>query len=101
MHFSKPRVHRILCLVKIQCVYLDQLRPTIFILKTIIAKFIEIKENQTDADNKVLDFVKKHPYSSKKEKAYLNVGNYYFVNRKGSHALKWYSKVMVYLEHGR
>ena len=52
-----------------------------------------IKLNQTDADKKVLDFVKKHPYSSKKEKAFLNVGNYYFANRKASHSLKWYSKV--------
>ncbi len=52
-----------------------------------------IKLNQTDANTKVLDFVKKHPYSSKKEKAFLNVGNYYFANRKASHSLKWYSKV--------
>ncbi len=52
-----------------------------------------IKLNQTDADEKVLDFVKKHPYSSKKEKAFLNVGNYYFANRKASHSLKWYTKV--------
>ena len=29
MHFSKARVHRILCLVKIQYVYLEQLRPKI------------------------------------------------------------------------
>ena len=52
-----------------------------------------IKLNQTNADEKVLDFVKKHPYSSKKEKAFLNVGNYYFANRKASHSLKWYTKV--------
>lgn len=52
-----------------------------------------IKLNQEDADEKVLSFVKKHPYSSKKEKAFLNVGNYYFANRKASYALKWYQKV--------
>lgn len=52
-----------------------------------------IKLNQTGADEKVLTFVKNHPYSSKKEKAFLNVGNYYFANRKASHSLKWYSKV--------
>lgn len=52
-----------------------------------------IKLNQTDADQQVLDFVKKHPYSSKKERAFLNVGNYYFANRKASHSLKWYQKV--------
>ncbi len=54
-----------------------------------------IKLNQANADEKVLDFVKKHPYSSKKEKAFFNVGNYYFANRKASHALKWYSKINV------
>ena len=52
-----------------------------------------IKLNQTDADDQVLEFVRKHPYSSKKEKAFLNVGNYYFANRKASHSLKWYQKV--------
>lgn len=52
-----------------------------------------IRLNQAGADNKVLEFVKNHPYSSKKEKAFLNVGNYYFANRKASHALKWYQKV--------
>ncbi|CAL2076016.1 tetratricopeptide repeat protein [Tenacibaculum sp. 190524A05c] len=52
-----------------------------------------IKLNQTDADQRVLDFVRKHPYSSKKEKAFLNVGNYYFANRKASHSLKWYQRV--------
>lgn len=52
-----------------------------------------IKLNQANADEKVLSFVKNHPYSSKKEKAFLNVGNYYFANRKASHALKWYQKV--------
>lgn len=52
-----------------------------------------IKLNQTDADQRVLDFVKNHPYSSKKEKAFLNVGNYYFANRKASHSLKWYSRL--------
>ncbi|WP_246143053.1 tetratricopeptide repeat protein [Tenacibaculum adriaticum] len=52
-----------------------------------------IKLNQSNADDKVLAFVKNHPYNSKKEKAYMNVGNYYFANRKASHALKWYQKV--------
>jgi len=52
-----------------------------------------IKLDQDDAEEKVLQFVKDHPYSSKKERIYLNIGNYYFVNRKASHALKWYRKV--------
>lgn len=52
-----------------------------------------IKLNQTNADKKVLDFVENHPNSNKKQLAYLNVGNYYFANRKAAHSLKWYTKV--------
>ncbi|TVZ56909.1 tetratricopeptide repeat protein [Lutibacter sp. Hel_I_33_5] len=52
-----------------------------------------IKLNQTDADKKVKDFVENHPTSNKKDKAFLNVGNYYFSNKRASHALKWYTKV--------
>lgn len=48
---------------------------------------------QVNADSKVLDFVKNHPNSTKKQKAYMNVGNYYFANRKPAQALKWYTKV--------
>ena len=52
-----------------------------------------IKLNQTEADKMVMSFVENNPNSNKKEKAFLNVGNYYFANKKASHALKWYSKV--------
>lgn len=52
-----------------------------------------IKLKQDDANDKVLEFVKNNPYHNKKEKAFLNVGNYYFANRKAAHALKWYKKV--------
>ncbi|WP_299107455.1 tetratricopeptide repeat protein [uncultured Tenacibaculum sp.] len=52
-----------------------------------------IKLNQDYADDKVIDFVENYPYHNKKEKAYLNVGNHYFANRKASHSLKWYQKV--------
>lgn len=52
-----------------------------------------IRLAQTDADELVLNFVKEHPNSNKKEKAFLNVGNYYFANKKAAHSLKWYSKV--------
>ncbi|CAM1363829.1 conserved exported hypothetical protein [Tenacibaculum litopenaei] len=52
-----------------------------------------IKLNQDDANDKVIDFVNTYPYNNKKEKAFLNVGNYYFANRKASHALRWYQKV--------
>lgn len=52
-----------------------------------------IKLHQTDADKKVSDFVENHPNSNKKEKAFLNVGNHYFANKKAAYALKWYQKV--------
>lgn len=52
-----------------------------------------IRLNQTDADKKVLSFVENHPNSNKKDKAYFNVGNYYFANKRAAYALKWYSKV--------
>ncbi|WP_428740790.1 tetratricopeptide repeat protein [Tenacibaculum sp.] len=52
-----------------------------------------IKLQQDDADERVLQFVKNYPYNNKKEKAFLNVGNYYFANRKAAHSLKWYQKV--------
>jgi tetratricopeptide (TPR) repeat protein len=52
-----------------------------------------IKLNQTDADKKVLAFVENYPASNKKNKAFFNVGNYYFANKKAAHALKWYQKV--------
>ena len=52
-----------------------------------------IRLNQTDADKKVLSFVENYPNSNKKDKAYFNVGNYYFANKKAAYALKWYSKV--------
>ena len=52
-----------------------------------------IKLNQAEADKMVLDFVENNPNSNKKEKAFLNVGNYYFANKKAANALKWYTKV--------
>ena len=52
-----------------------------------------IRLNQTDADKKVLSFVENYPNSNKKDKAYFNVGNYYFANKRAAYALKWYSKV--------
>ncbi|MCP4971314.1 MAG: hypothetical protein GY932_12075, partial [Arcobacter sp.] len=52
-----------------------------------------IKLNQTNADKKVIRFVNNYPSSTKKDRAYFNVGNYYFANKKAAYALKWYSKV--------
>lgn len=52
-----------------------------------------IKLDQVEADKMVLNFVENNPNSNKKELAFLNVGNYYFANKKAAYALKWYSKV--------
>ena len=52
-----------------------------------------IRLDQKDADKKVLTFADTYPNSIKKNKAYFNVGNYYFANKKAPYALKWYSKV--------
>ena len=52
-----------------------------------------IRLNQTTADEKVLNFVDENPTSNKKNKAFFNVANYYFANKKAAHALKWYEKV--------
>ena len=52
-----------------------------------------VKLNQTDADKKVLTFVENYPASNKKNKAFFNVANYYFANKKAAHALKWYQKI--------
>ena len=52
-----------------------------------------IKLNQVEADKMVINFVENNPNSNKKEKAFLNVGNYYFANKKAAYALKWYYKV--------
>jgi tetratricopeptide (TPR) repeat protein len=54
-----------------------------------------VKLNQTNADQKVLDFVAENPTSNKKNKAFFNVANYYFANKKASYALKWYDKINV------
>ena len=52
-----------------------------------------IRLDQKDADQKVLTFADTYPNSIKKNKAYYNVGNYYFANKKAPYALKWYSKI--------
>lgn len=52
-----------------------------------------IKLNQANADEKILTFVEENPNSNKKNKAFFDVANYYFSNRKTAQALKWYSKI--------
>ena len=55
-----------------------------------------IKLNKPNADKKIIDFVAEYPSSSKRNKAFFNVGNYYFANRKTAYALKWYQKVTIH-----
>ena len=52
-----------------------------------------IKLNQPQADKKVLTFIEENPNSNKKNKAFFNVANYYFANKRAAYALKWYKKV--------
>ncbi len=54
-----------------------------------------IRLHHTNADEKVLNFVSNYPNSNKKDKAYFDIGNYYFANKKAAYALKWYSKVTL------
>ncbi|ARV08004.1 hypothetical protein BTO04_06840 [Polaribacter sp. SA4-10] len=54
-----------------------------------------IKLKQTGADKKVVAFVEENPNSNKKNKAYFNVANYYFANKKAAYALKWFQKVAI------
>ncbi|KGL62787.1 tetratricopeptide repeat protein [Polaribacter sp. Hel1_85] len=54
-----------------------------------------VKLNQPEADKKVLAFIEENPNSNKKNKAFINVANYYFANKKAAYALKWYQKVNV------
>ncbi len=55
-----------------------------------------IRLNQQNADQLMEQFVLEYPTSIKRNSAYIDVANYYFVNRKFSHARKWYDKVDEY-----
>ncbi len=52
-----------------------------------------IKLQQTQPEKKVLAFVENYPNNSLQQKAFYNIGNYYYSNQKAAHALEWYSKV--------
>ena len=55
--------------------------------------FCAIRLNQKDADDLMNDFFVRFPTSTKRNKAFLEVGEYYFNNRSYAYALKWFSKV--------
>ena len=52
-----------------------------------------IRLNQQNADNLMLDFVKKYPTSTKQNNAFLETAEYYYKVGKYPYALKWYKKV--------
>ncbi|MBJ6369303.1 tetratricopeptide repeat protein [Snuella sedimenti] len=52
-----------------------------------------VRLNQQNADRLVEDFVKDYPTSTKRNTAFVDVADYYFVNGKYAHARKWYDKV--------
>ncbi len=52
-----------------------------------------VRLNQINADALIEDFVEKHPTSTKRNSAFLDVADYYFDNGKYAYARKWYEKV--------
>ncbi|MEL6916706.1 MAG: tetratricopeptide repeat protein [Bacteroidota bacterium] len=52
-----------------------------------------IRLNQLGADRLMEDFVERYPTSTKRNSAFLDVGDYYFKTGKYPYALKWYKKV--------
>lgn len=55
--------------------------------------FCAIRLKQRNADRLMNDFFEKFPTSTKRNTAFLEVGDYYFNNNSYSYALKWFSKV--------
>ena len=52
-----------------------------------------VRLNQKNADDLIEEFVEEYPTSTKRNTAYLDVGDYYFENAKYAYARKWYTKV--------
>ncbi len=55
--------------------------------------FCAIRLGQKDADELMKVFFEKFPTSTKRNNAFLEVGDYYFNNRRYAYALKWFSRV--------
>jgi len=55
--------------------------------------FCAIRLGQSDADELMRQFFEKFPTSTKRDNAFLEVGNYYFDNGRYAYALKWFSRV--------
>ncbi len=54
-----------------------------------------VRLNQPEADKKVFSFIEENPNSNKKNKAFFNVANYYFANKKAAYALKWFKEIDI------
>lgn len=54
-----------------------------------------VRLNQQNADSLVEKFVEEYPTSTKRNTAFVDVGDYYFENSKFAYAKKWYDKVDV------
>ncbi|MEY8847536.1 tetratricopeptide repeat protein [Psychroserpens sp. XS_ASV72] len=52
-----------------------------------------VRLNQKNADDLIQDFVDTYPTSTKRNTAFLDVGDYYYANNKYAYARKWYDKV--------
>ncbi len=55
--------------------------------------FCAIRLKQKDADDLMNAFFEKFPTSTKRNSAFMEVGDYYFNNRSYAYALKWFNKV--------
>ena len=55
--------------------------------------FCAIRLKQKDADDLMNAFFEKFPTSTKRNTAFMEVGDYYFNNRSYAYALKWFNKV--------
>lgn len=52
-----------------------------------------VRLGQSNADDLILEFVENYPTSTKRNRAILDVGDYYFDHSKYAYARKWYDKV--------
>ena len=52
-----------------------------------------VRLNQKDADDLIMAFVEDYPTSIKKNRAFMDVADYYFENSNYPYARKWYEKV--------
>ncbi|MGS2727245.1 tetratricopeptide repeat protein [Psychroserpens sp. BH13MA-6] len=52
-----------------------------------------VRLNQQNADDLIQEFVEDYPTSTKRNTAFLDVADYYFVNGKYAYARKWYDQV--------